>query len=220
MFGRLFGKRKKQAEPVEEYDEAAEQEWDEKKSEYMESVLGKEHDMVMHAIIPYAVGGGLDLYYYPHGIPGTGVGTKELIACGGDGPSNDVYPCYELVMFTRYALNLDDAKSEDTEFGIAHSNINSVLNCIARYSSEATLNPNETCEFPSDMEVVGGKCLIFDRYSSSDDASPHGMGLMLIMEIHRSEMEYAMENGGGNLIVMLKDKGYYPYSDLDREPVV
>jgi hypothetical protein len=34
--------------------------------------------MVMHAIIPYAIGGGLDLYYYPNGLPGTAIATKEL----------------------------------------------------------------------------------------------------------------------------------------------
>ena len=45
-------------------------------------------------------------------------------------------------------------------------------------------------------------------------------GLLLIMEVHRNEMEYAMKNGTGKLIEKLKGKGYYPYSDLDRESVI
>jgi len=44
----------------------------------MEAILGKEHDMVMHAMIPYAIGGGLDLYYFPNKIEGVAIATKEL----------------------------------------------------------------------------------------------------------------------------------------------
>jgi hypothetical protein len=33
-------------------------------------------------------------------------------------------------------------------------------------------------------------------------------------------MQYAMDNGGQKLIDLLKKKGHYPYSDMNREPVV
>jgi len=33
------------------------------KSTFLESILGREHELVMHAVIPFAVGGTLDLYY-------------------------------------------------------------------------------------------------------------------------------------------------------------
>ena len=123
-------------------------------------------------------------------------------------------------MFTIHALNLDEAKDDTTPFGSAHRNINSILNLIARYCTEATLNPNDTCEFPKEMKGVGGKCLIFDGYSPTDSVGPNRMGLLLIMEVFRSEMTFAMENGGDKLIQMLKDAGHYPYSDLERQPVV
>ena len=67
---------------------------------------------------------------------------------------------------------------------------------------------------------MGGKCLIFDAYTSPGDAGPDGLGLLLVMEIFRSEMEYAMQNGGSALLTLLKDHGHYPYSDLNRSPVV
>jgi hypothetical protein len=92
------------------------------------------------------------------------------------------------------------------------------LNCIARYSAEATLNPNETCEFPPEMETVGGKCLIFDAYAC--DQKHADFGLLAIIEIHRSEMEYARKRGGRKLLDKLRKAGYYPYSDLDRPSVV
>jgi hypothetical protein len=203
------------AEPEEELA----QRWYDRKSSLMEQMLGKEHDMVMHAIIPYAIGGGLDLYYYPNGIPGTAIATKELSELPSKGSSNRVFRCYELVMFTRHPLDLDAAKDEDTAFGRAHSVINAVLHRIAPYSAQAALNPNETCEFPADMPTVGGRCLLFDGYPSYSDDKPAEFGLLAVIEVFRSEMDYARKNGGAKLLKRLKAKGYHPYSDLDREPV-
>ena len=85
-------------------EEKLAEDWYDRKSALMEETLGKEHDMVMHAMIPFAVGGGLDLYYFPNGIAGTAVATKELSELPGQGSSNDVYRTYELVMFTRHAV--------------------------------------------------------------------------------------------------------------------
>ena len=199
-------------------DEQLAQQWYDQKSALMERVLGKEHDIVMHAIIPYAIGGGLDLYYYPNRLPGTAIATKELCETPGEGPSNSVFDAYELVMFTKYSLVLDDVDDESTPFGQSHQTINSVLNLIARYSAQATLNPHETCEFPKDMEKVGGKCFIFDRYGEPTSSS--GFGLLAVIEIFRTEMKFARKRGGAKLIAELKHAGCYPYSDMDRKPVV
>jgi hypothetical protein len=200
-------------------DEERAQRWYERKSSLMEEMLGKEHDMVMHAIIPYAIGGGLDLYYYPNGVRGTAIATKELSEAPNEGSSNDVYRSYELVMFTRHRLDLNAAKDEHTPFGRIHATINAVLNGIAPYSAQATLNPNETCEFPGDMPGVGGRCFIFDGYALRSDDMVDDFGLLAIIEVFRSEMEFARTNGGAKLLKQLKAKGYYPYSDMDREPV-
>ena len=200
-------------------DDDLARQWFDRKSALMEGMLGKEHDMVLHAVVPYAIGGALDLYYYPNGIPGTAIATKELSELPGEGSSNDVFECYELVMFTRHALDLDAAYDESTPFGRAHAAINAILNYIAPYSAEATLNPNETCEFPEDMARVGGRCLILDGYPSYSEDERAEFGLMLLIEVFRSEMEFARRHGGGTLLKRLKDHGYYPYSDLDRTPV-
>jgi hypothetical protein len=203
------------AEPNEELAER----WSDRKSSLMEGMLGPMHNMVMHAIIPYVLGGGLDLYYYPNGIPGTAIATQELSERPGQGPSNRVFRCYELVMFTKHPLDLDAAKDEGTPFGRAHRTINAILHRIAPYSAQATLNPNETCEFPADMPQLGGRCLIFDGYPSHAEDEPAEFGLLALIEVFRSEMEYARKHGGAELLSRLKGKGHYPYSDLDREPV-
>ncbi len=202
---------------TEDHDEKIAQEWYDEKTALMVESLGAEHGNVMHAIIPYYLGGGLDLYYFPSGIPGTAIATKELCEIPGEGSSNNVFDTYELVIFTRHSLSLDDAQDESTPFGRAHITINAILNCIAPYSAEATLNPHETCEFPEEMETVGGKCLIFDAYGFDGEHSE--FGLLAVIEIHRSELDYARKHGGRKLITELKQAGYYPYSEMDRPAV-
>ena len=193
------------------------QQWYDTKTAMMVDLLGVEHDVVMHALIPYCVGGSLDLYYFPNGIAGTAIATKELCELPGEGSSNDCFANYELVMFTRHAISLDDAKDQSKPFGAAHRSINAILRCIASYSAQAKLNPKETCEFPDDIDELGGRCLIFDAFNAMEEHNR--FGLLLIMEIHRSEMNYARQHGGQMLIDKLSSSGYYPYSDIDRPAV-
>ena len=219
MFG-WFKKRKK--ELSNEEIEQIEEQWHEEKDAIMKKILGDEYGIVSHAILPYAIGGALDLYYYPHGVDGTGVATKELALACEESPNNVAYSQYELVMFTRHKIDItleqsDEKDAEETSFGKAERNIRSILNLIARYSADATLNPGNTCEFPEEMEYVGGKCLIFDCYKPNGcGENEHDFGIMLIMEIFPDEMEFVRANGSEALFKKFKEKGIYPYSDLDR----
>ena len=92
---------------------------------------------------------------------------------------------------------------------------------IGRYSLEVTIEPGETAEIPADNGEPM-KCLLFDEWKK-EGVEPRinnkRFGFLLCMEIHKSEMEYAMKNGSSGVIEKLKEKGYYPYSDLDRDPV-
>jgi hypothetical protein len=154
------------------------------------------------------------------GGQGTAIATKELVETPGDGPSNRVYEAYELVMVTRHPLNLDEAKQPETDFGQAHKTINSVLNAVARYAPEATLNPHETLSFPDDFGDLSHRNFIFDAVSAPEASKAEGVGLMLIMEIFESEKDYAHgQQAGAELLEMLKAAGHYPYSDMDREAV-
>src|SRR5689334_8427060 len=110
----------------EDLEYAIARQWYDHKSKLMELTLGKEHDLVSHAVIPYEVGGSLDLYYYPNGIPGTAIATKELSYLPNQGSSNNGFQSYELVMFTKQSLDLDAARNEDTKFGERHSAINAM----------------------------------------------------------------------------------------------
>ncbi len=205
-------------EPDSTSDAAAE-EWYNRKSALMGDMLGVEHDHVMHAIIPFHIGGGLDLYYYTGASPGTAVATKELSELPGEGPANSEFRSYELVMFTRRPLDLGAALDDSTPFGKAHASINAILNCIAAYSLDATLNPNETAEFPREMDDIGGRCVMFAAFDRRPDESGGYFGLLAVIELFRSEMKFARKKGGVALIEKLKESGHYPYSDMDRKPV-
>jgi hypothetical protein len=197
----------------------AESQWYDQKAKLMEQVLGPSHDMVMHAIPSFAVGGGLDLYFYTQHKPGTVFATMELSDLPGTGSSNQCFRNFELLMFTRQAINLNAAYRPEDPFGRVYSVFNELLNRIARYSVQARLNPRETCEFPADWDIIGGRCLIFDAYPAIPDDEPADFGLLVIIEIFRSEMEFARKHGGHKLLDRLDAAGHYPYSDLNRKPV-
>lgn len=82
------------------------------KSKALENVLGKMHDLVGHAIIPFAIGGAVDMYYFPNHIKGTGFATMELLEPDGTGPLPNRLGTYELVAFTK---NYDYNNSEDSQ---------------------------------------------------------------------------------------------------------
>ena len=99
FFKKLFGKSDKPT-PREFTEQEHELDY-EQKSKGLENVLGKMHDLVGHAIIPFAVGGAVDMYYFPNHIKGTGFATMELLEPDGTGPLPNRLGTYELVAFTK-----------------------------------------------------------------------------------------------------------------------
>jgi hypothetical protein len=220
FFEKLFGEQKK--EDIISKDELSPEEYDkdyELKEQGLENVLGKMHDIVGHAIIPFEVGGAVDMYYFPNHIQGTGFATMELLNPDGNGPKPNRLGTYELVAFTKEPYN--ESKDIHTAFNLIERRICGIFTTIGNYSFQAVLNPNETCEVPRDDDE--NRCLVFDNYQP--DSKEFKVGdrkhhLLLCLEIFRSEMEFARKNGSAELFSLLKENGYYPYSDLDREPVV
>jgi len=220
FFKKLFGGKKKEEEiPGQDFSEEQYEKDYEEKTKGLEDVLGKMHGMVGHAIIPFAIGGAVDMYYFPNHIRGTGFATMELLDPDGNGPKPNRLGSYELVAFTKEPLN--ESEKTGTAFNLMERRICGIFTTIGNYSFEAVLNPNETCEVPEEGEE--NRCLVFDNYQPGNAAFKIGdrkHHLLLCLEIFRSEMEFARENGSSALFGLLKEKGFYPYSDLDREPVV
>lgn len=219
----LFGTQKKDAEipnespavkfPQEEYDRDYEL-----KERGLEYVLGEMHGIVGHAIIPFEIGGAVDMYYFPNHIAGTGFATMELLDPTGNGPKPNSVGTYELVAFTRLVYKTNDA--QETPFDLIERRVCGIFTTIGNYSFQAVLKPGDTCEVPRDDEE--NRYVIFDLYQPANKEFKIGERkhhLLLCMEIFRSEMEFAGKHGSAKLFELLKQKNFYPYSDLDRESV-
>lgn len=188
----------------------------------LERVLGPMHDLVGHAIIPFAIGGTVDMYYFPTGIPGTGFATIELTEPDGSGPKPNRIGTYELVSFTKHSMPpAQKQRDMNDPFNKIERRLCGIMTNTGFYSRMAILSPGDTCEVPV-AEDEPNVCLIMDEYKPDGKLFEVGgkrYCLLLCMEIFRSEMEYAMEHGSVIVLERLKKKGYYPYSDLDRQPV-
>lgn len=220
LFKKLFAKKELKETPKPEFTDEEYEKDDELKMDGLEAVLGKSHKLVGHAIIPFSIGGAVDMYYFPKAISGTGFATMELIDPAGNGPTPNKTGTYELVAFTR--LKYSEDTTETNPFNKIERRICGIFTGIGNYSYEAKLEPYETCELPQD-EGEPNICLVLDEYKPNGKEfkiENRKHGLLLIIEVFRNEMEFAMSNGTGKLIQKLKEKGYYPYSDLDRKSVI
>jgi hypothetical protein len=222
--GVVYFLRRRAASKMEDKPKFSDEEYErhyEVKRAALERILGPMHSLVGHAIIPFQVGGAVDMYYFPNGIAGTGFATMELIEPDGSGPKPNRIGTYELVAFTRQQMPSSDEEAGDHPFNRIERRICGIFTTIGFYSYDAVLNSGETCEVPG-KEGEPNKCLIFDEYTPDGaafeiDGKRHC--LLLCLEVFRSEMEHAMKCGSATVLKRLKEAGYYPYSDLDREPV-
>lgn len=215
FFKKLFGK--KQPPKPKFSDEEYEKDY-ELKTEGLERMLGPSHPMVGHAIIPFAIGGAVDMYYYPHALSGTGFATMELIEPDGTGPMPNRMGTYELVAFTKHSFIQTDDSSHP--FNLIERRVCGNFTRIGNYSTEAELRPGDTCEIPDDDRPT--RYLVFDEYAPDGRVFHIGNrrhGLLLVIEVFQPELEYARLHGSEHLFEKLKLYGFYPYTDLDREPV-
>lgn len=181
----------------------------------LERILGKMDEMVGHAVIPFQVGGAVDTYRFPNGINGTAFATMELIEPDGSGPKPSRIGTFELVAFTKLKIN-DSELFDQTEL-----RIRSMLTSVAHFSYFEVMNPMDTCEIPGDYGV-GMRYLVLGNWKKGSIPFRIGdrkHGLLLCIEVFKSEMEFAMRQGSKTLFQRFKEAGYYPYSDLGREPV-
>lgn len=217
----MLGKK----EPIA--NEAGQDSWTEEELEFhynlkqqgLEAVLGPMHNMVGHAIIPFALGGAVDMYAFPQKDGSTAFASMELIQPDGTGSVPNQLGTYELVAFTRYGVHSKEAENDG--FSTMEQRICGLFTRIGNFSFEVKLEPGETAEFPNEQEDA--QCLIFSNYRPDGRQFKIGdqeHGLLLVLEVHKSEMDYARQNGTAQLIDKLKAAGYYPKSDLDRPAVV
>jgi hypothetical protein len=205
----------------------------EAKKNSLERILKKMDDVVGHAIIPFAIGGALDMYYFSNLIPGTVFASMELINPDGKGPKPNRLGTYEVITCTRKTYTSIPKETHKqriarienggaTEFEKVERQMCSIMTRIGYYSMTAVLQPKDTAELPN-KEGEPYDCIFFDEFDTKEipfEVEGRRHGLLLCVQVHPTELQYAREHGTDKLIEKLMDAGIYPYSDLDREPVV
>jgi hypothetical protein len=205
---------------MEPSDEERGRAWQQRKLALMEQMLGPRHELGAQAKRAYADGGALNLFFFPQASGGVAIATQELSRWPYPSPKNDEFDQFELVWMTRHPLDSEGGIGGTSPFATAYKAATPSLNLMARYAEQATLNSGDTSEFPPRMPQVGGKTFVMFGLDQRSSDLVGRFGLMLLVEVFRSEMDFARDNGSAALRERLEAAGVYPYSDLDREPVV
>ena len=205
MFG--FSNKKKKAEL-----------WRKQKGNLIEKCLGPALDnAVLYIIPPVDFAPGL----YVHLNEGFfALSTLDMSELPRKGASNKQYDNIEFCMMAKEKITLDETGSPILKDDSSFMLMRYITTAIANYAaSGATLNVGDTIEFPEDYdEKIGGKCFFFWPHGgSSVDAS---LGLMMIIEIHRNEMEFARSDGPSKLVNKLKNSKVFPFSYPKRLSVI
>lgn len=199
--------------------ERARERWFEKKQHLMEAALGPIQEGCLQMIVGPGPYGPNATYFFHQHNDGTGLATMELAPLKGKHASNSLYRKYEFVTFTPDKVGQHVGDLSDMSGDTAGGKLRAALAFIGAYAFGARLEPGNTLEFPADFgQSVGGRAFVFDAYMP--EKFDRSFGLMLMMEIHREEMAWAMDNNGQALVEKLKTSGAYPYSDASRPAVV
>ncbi|MBM4031337.1 MAG: suppressor of fused domain protein [Planctomycetes bacterium] len=174
----------------------------------IESVLGKRDECVGHAVIPFAfgpeIGGGADVLHFRHHVDGVVSVTCDLIGCEQLGCRPQIPNAqgnYELMICHR----------GDDECGP------NIISRLANYTLDAALNPGETMDIgpaaPDGSTITAFLFLDYARFR----VRGRDAGLLLCLGITAKELDECQAGKRRRLLIALKDKGIYPFTDWSRQ---
>lgn len=182
-------------------EEATEDDWREiwdARADALAQVFGRSHDQLFHARIPFAFGGQADVMAFYHHVEGVVYVTAELT-----GKPMASYADYELMICHR----------SPQDWGA------NVISRLAPYTQEAYIGAGESMDIdtatPADSRI---KALIFDTYATFVLFGEQ-YELRLCIGITRPELQFKMQHGPEKLLDLLKRRGVYPFTDLERDSV-
>lgn len=168
----------------------------------LKSALGESDGMVLHAMIPFRLGGQADVICFRKHITGRVAATCELL--GDEGQIKNELGTYELMI----------AHRDDNDWGP------NVISRLARYTCDARLEPGHTMEIgpavPKGATIAGFLFCDYARikYRGQD------AGLLLCLGITAGELERCKSGGRDEVLTALKSAKVYPYTDLSRSSVL
>jgi hypothetical protein len=175
--------------------------WDARKAA-LESVLGPAEDCVLHALVPFHLGGQADVLTFRKHIPGRTAATCELL--GEPAQKRNLLGTYELVI----------AHRDDNDWGP------NVISKLARYTCDAQVQPGQTMDIapaaPPNSTIAG---FFFDDYKrikyDGEDA-----GLLLCIGLTADELAACISGKRQMVYDALVAQNVFPYTDLDRPSVL
>lgn len=217
MFKKLFGRG---GEP-EQHADISDEQFDEAKQAALERALGPMDEMVLHAIIPFHMGGTLDVYSFSNLLPNRGLicVTQELV---GRTKKQRAKPgragAYELAWCLKPLPKGVTGLKDHPDFDLMYD----PMNAVAQYAFEASLNPGETISSPADEAGQVDAAILFDKLIGREPVVVNGETIQLLLCVHitQSELAYAKEEGTPALVSKLKLAGVWPYSIKQRKSAV
>lgn len=168
-------------------------------------ILGKPADTVLHAVIPFQLGGAADVLPFPDFTPGITYVTAEMT--GEDvGQRPTSLGNYELMICARQELQ----KAGD------------LISNLARYTCDAELEPGETMDLGTFFGDSTIRALLFTHpreQAAHFEFLGQRYGLLLCIGITAEELAFKEVHGSESLLVLLREHGVYPYTTLDRPSV-
>jgi hypothetical protein len=182
-------------------DDGWKQTWDARQAA-LESVLGPADDLVLHAPVPFHLGGQADVLTFRRHIDGRLAATCELLGEGSQ--KRNLQGTFELAI----------AHREDHKWGA------NIISKLARYTCDAVLQPGQTMDIgsavPAKSTIAG---FFFDDFKrmkyQGDDA-----GVLLCIGLTADEMAACRKGKRQMVYDALIAQKVFPYTDLFRPSVL
>ena len=168
-------------------------------------ILGKPADTVLHAVIPFQLGGAADVLPFPDFAPGITYVTAEMTGENvGQRPTS--LGNYELMICARKELQ----KAGD------------FISDLARYTCDAELEPGETMDIGTYFGDSTIRAVLFTHpreHAVHFEFLGQRYGLLLCIGLTAEELAFKQRHGSESLLALLKQHGIYPYTTPDRPSV-
>ena len=171
----------------------------------LEPILGKPADTVLHAVIPFQLGGSADVLPFPDFAPGITYVTAEMT--GEDvGQRPTTLGNYELMICATQEMQ----KAGD------------LISKLARYTCDAELEPGETMDIETFFGDSTIRALLFTHPREQPvhfEFFGQRYGLLLCIGITAEELAFKKAHGSKSLLALLRQHSVFPYTTPDRRSV-
>jgi hypothetical protein len=182
-------------------DDEWKQTWDARQAA-LESVLGRADESVLHALVPFHLGGQADVLSFRKQIAGRIAATCELL--GEPSQKHNLQGTFELAI----------AHRDDNDWGP------NIISKLARYTCDAVLQPGQTMGIgpaaPAKSTIAG---FFFDDFKRMKYEGRNA-GVLLCIGLTADEVAACRDGKRQEVYDALKARKIFPYTDLFRPSVL